>query len=195
MLAIKSEEGEAVKRTNVAGVKCAKKKKKKHALLLFSLPFNAIDIYFQKPPSEWSYLGFLHALKPSIAETQGSLQSLKSTWRKNYVKYLKNVLIKESQDENSIERVRVAHTLLQQGGICATSAGSAPRGGMEFRPPAQNFTVMQPWLVPSLAVVWGAVPRINIRKLMRRISKTSVVISVGLVPSLVRVYGNRGLIG
>ncbi|CAG8724893.1 4678_t:CDS:2, partial [Funneliformis mosseae] len=56
------------------------------------------------PVSEWSYMGFLEALKTNCVSEVRSLADQKSIWRKRYLTYLSNVLIEE-QDGINKERV------------------------------------------------------------------------------------------
>uniref|UniRef100_U9UL86 Uncharacterized protein n=1 Tax=Rhizophagus irregularis (strain DAOM 181602 / DAOM 197198 / MUCL 43194) TaxID=747089 RepID=U9UL86_RHIID len=72
---------------------------------------NLINLYFESTPiSEWSYMGFLEALKTNCVSEVRSLADQKSIWRKRYLTYLSNVLI-EKQDSISKER---ATFLIQQ---------------------------------------------------------------------------------
>ncbi|CAG8610073.1 9689_t:CDS:2, partial [Funneliformis mosseae] len=58
-----------------------------------------INSYFDNTPVlEWSYHGFLNALKPYFISDQNSIENLNSIIRKRYLAYLKNFLdVKEKQ--------------------------------------------------------------------------------------------------
>ncbi|CAB5365058.1 unnamed protein product [Rhizophagus irregularis] len=70
-----------------------------------------VNLYFESTPvSEWSYMGFLEALKTNCVSEVRSLADQKSIWRKRYYTYLSNVLIEE---QNGISKER-ATFLIQQ---------------------------------------------------------------------------------
>jgi hypothetical protein len=75
-----------------------------------------VNLYFESTPvSEWSYMGFLGALKTNCVSDVRSLADQKSIWRKRYLTFLNNVVIEE-QDAISKER---ATFLIQQ--VCQFS--------------------------------------------------------------------------
>nr|CAG8571508.1 5864_t:CDS:2 [Entrophospora candida] len=102
----------------------------------------AADSYFNDtPPSEWSYLGFLEALKPVwMSSARGVTNAENSSLRKRFCNILKRILSEEQENEKG----EVATLLLQ------TVWGAVPT--------VQYPAVAQLWGVLSLPGVMGAVP-------------------------------------
>ncbi|CAG8800724.1 19620_t:CDS:2, partial [Gigaspora rosea] len=78
-------------------------------------PFDdAIDLYFKStPPPEWTYLGFLKAIKPYCISEARSIVDQKAIWRKRYLTYLSNLNIEE---KNGIAKKYAAYLIQQLGG-------------------------------------------------------------------------------
>ncbi|CAG8787563.1 3726_t:CDS:2, partial [Gigaspora rosea] len=71
----------------------------------------AIDLYFKSiPPPEWAYLGYLKAIKPYCISEARSLDDQKVIWRKYYITYLSNLIIREKDEA----RKKYAICLIQQ---------------------------------------------------------------------------------
>ena len=73
----------------------------------------SIKSYFESTPVlEWSYLDFLKTLKTYCVSEERSLDDLKSIWRKRYLCFLSNCLIREEEHDIGVKE-RIAF-LIQQ---------------------------------------------------------------------------------
>ncbi|CAG8745951.1 8496_t:CDS:10, partial [Rhizophagus irregularis] len=78
-----------------------------------------MNSYFERTPTiEWSYVGFLEAMKPYLNSVQGPQDKQKSVWRKRFLTLLTNILVDEedqkTQNDNSKTRFETATYLVQQ---------------------------------------------------------------------------------
>ncbi|CAB4395601.1 unnamed protein product [Rhizophagus irregularis] len=74
----------------------------------------SIKSYFESTPVlAWSYLDFLKTLKTYCVSEERSLDDLKSIWRKRYLCFLSNCLIKEEEHDNGIKE-RIAFLIQQK---------------------------------------------------------------------------------
>ncbi|CAI2195846.1 7121_t:CDS:2, partial [Funneliformis geosporum] len=73
--------------------------------------------YFDKTPTQWSYLGYLEAMKPYF-DIGTPIQKLKSLWRKRFLSYLKEIVLKDGTSE---EQRKTALFLVTQKYGCEIS--------------------------------------------------------------------------